>query len=104
MLLIHCPHCGEARPEIEFAYGGEAHVARPLKPAEMDDAAWGRFLFFRANPKGMHAERWRHAHGCQRFFNVLRDTRTDEIAASYLPGAPRPDFEAAAAAPSRPEA
>ena len=31
MLLIPCPYCGE-RPEIEFAYGGEAHIARPRKP------------------------------------------------------------------------
>ena len=29
MLLIDCPYCGMARPEIEFAYGGEAHIARP---------------------------------------------------------------------------
>ena len=28
MLLIHCPYCGE-RPELEFPYGGQAHIARP---------------------------------------------------------------------------
>ena len=33
MLLIHCPYCDEARPEIEFAYGGEAHIARPADPS-----------------------------------------------------------------------
>ena len=27
MLLIHCPYCGP-RPELEFAYAGQAHVAR----------------------------------------------------------------------------
>src|SRR5258708_4524326 len=27
MLLIACPYCGE-RPEIEFSYGGQAHLAR----------------------------------------------------------------------------
>ena len=31
MLLIACPYCGE-RPEIEFTYGGEAHLARPAQP------------------------------------------------------------------------
>ncbi len=31
MLLIHCPYCGE-RPEIEFSYGGQAHLARPAQP------------------------------------------------------------------------
>ena len=32
MLLIACPWCG-ARPENEFRYGGEAHIARPPDPA-----------------------------------------------------------------------
>ena len=32
MLLIPCPYCGTARPEIEFRHGGEAHVARPPIP------------------------------------------------------------------------
>ena len=32
MLLIPCPWCG-ARPENEFRYGGEAHIARPADPA-----------------------------------------------------------------------
>ena len=39
MLLIACPWCGK-RPENEFHYGGEAHIARPLDPASQDDAAW----------------------------------------------------------------
>ncbi|NNM62319.1 MAG: sarcosine oxidase subunit delta, partial [Steroidobacteraceae bacterium] len=28
MLLIPCPYCGK-RPEIEFTYGGQAHLVRP---------------------------------------------------------------------------
>ena len=32
MLLIHCPYCGP-RPELEFSYGGQAHVARPADPS-----------------------------------------------------------------------
>jgi Sarcosine oxidase, delta subunit family len=39
MLLIPCPHCGR-RPEIEFRCGGEAHIARPARPDEVDDAGW----------------------------------------------------------------
>ncbi len=31
MLLIDCPYCGE-RPELEFSYGGQAHLARPAVP------------------------------------------------------------------------
>ena len=90
MLLIHCPHCGP-RPETEFRGGGEAHVARPVDPARLDDAQWAEFLFFRTNPKGLHAERWLHAHGCQRWFNALRDTVSDRILATYRSGEPRPD-------------
>ncbi len=34
----------------------------------------------------MHAERWRHTHGCGRFFNALRDTTTDHFLATYRVG------------------
>jgi sarcosine oxidase, subunit delta len=91
MLLIDCPWCG-SRPEIEFHYGGEAHVERHARPAELSDAAWAAFLYERTNPRGRHAERWQHIHGCRRFFNIVRDTVTDEILASYRPGEPRPDI------------
>ena len=85
MLLIACPWCG-MRPENEFHYGGEAHIARPADPAAVDDAAWADFLYMRSNTKGMHAERWRHIHGCGRFFNCVRDTVSDRISATYKPG------------------
>jgi sarcosine oxidase, subunit delta len=90
VLLIPCPYCGE-RPEIEFRYGGEAHIARPADPAAVSDEAWADFLYFRTNPKGAHAERWCHVHGCGRFFNAIRDTVSDRFLASYKIGAPRPD-------------
>jgi sarcosine oxidase, subunit delta len=89
MLLIPCPYCGE-RPEIEFRYGGEAHIARPADPAAVSDEAWAEFLYVRSNPKGRHAERWYHVHGCGRFFNALRDTVSDKFVASYKGAAPRP--------------
>ncbi len=81
MLLIACPYCGH-RPEIEFTHGGEAHLTRPARPAELDDQAWSDFLYMRANTRGLYAERWRHARGCGRFFNALRDTTTDFFAAT----------------------
>ncbi|EAU40364.1 Sarcosine oxidase, delta subunit, heterotetrameric [Fulvimarina pelagi HTCC2506] len=99
MLLIRCPHCGN-RPEIEFHCGGEAHIARPETPSEMTDQHWAEFLYYRTNPKGMHAERWQHRHGCGRWFNALRDTVTDKFAATYEMGSPRPDL-AATPAPAR---
>jgi sarcosine oxidase subunit delta len=85
MLLIDCPYCGK-RPEIEFTYGGQAHLARPLEPAQLDDRAWAEFLYMRTNTKGVYAERWRHARGCGRFFNALRDTTTDHFLAFYKTG------------------
>ncbi|HRJ69484.1 MAG TPA: sarcosine oxidase subunit delta [Beijerinckiaceae bacterium] len=87
MLLIHCPYCEMERPEIEFRYAGEAHLARPDNP---DDATWAEFLYLRTNPRGMHAERWRHIHGCGRYFNCLRDTVSDRIAETYKAGEARP--------------
>lgn len=89
MLLIPCPFCGP-RSELEFAYAGEAHVIRD--PSRASDDAWADFLYVRTNRKGIHAERWRHAHGCQRFFNALRDTTTDKFLAIYKIGEQRPEL------------
>jgi len=89
MLLIECPYCGE-RPEPEFVYGGQAHVARPARPTQASPEEWVEFLYLRANTRGVHAERWRHTHGCGRFFNALRDTTTDRFLATYRAGEPAP--------------
>ncbi|WP_226628529.1 sarcosine oxidase subunit delta [Alloyangia pacifica] len=94
MLLIHCPYCEETLPEVEFTYAGEAHIARPENPAEMSDEDWQQFLFMRDNVKGDHFERWRHLHGCGRFFNAVRNTITDKFLTTYEAGAPRPDLAA----------
>ncbi|HET8728665.1 MAG TPA: sarcosine oxidase subunit delta, partial [Alphaproteobacteria bacterium] len=34
MFLISCPWCGP-RDQREFKPGGEAHIVRPLQPAEL---------------------------------------------------------------------
>jgi sarcosine oxidase subunit delta len=93
VLLINCPYCGE-RPEPEFVYGGQAHIARPAQPAETPAQDWADFLYRRENVRGVHAERWRHTHGCGRFFNALRDTTTDHFLATYKVDKPRPDTTA----------
>jgi sarcosine oxidase subunit delta len=85
MLVIDCPYCGP-RPELEFAYGGEAHLTRPADPASVGIDDWGAFLYLRKNTRGVHAERWRHVRGCARFFNALRDTTTDRFLATYRTG------------------
>src|ERR1700731_2717330 len=89
MLLIECPYCGK-RPELEFSHAGQAHIARAKNPSEVSVEAWTDFLYMRDNIKGVHAERWRHTHGCSRFFNALRDTTTDHFIATYKAGEPAP--------------
>lgn len=51
MLLIRCPYCEMERPELEFAYAGEAHIARPADPSTLSDEEWRDFLFTRSNPR-----------------------------------------------------
>ncbi len=85
MLLINCPWCGP-RAEIEFSYGGEAHIARPLNPEKLTDDEWADYVFMRTNPKGVHSEQWNHGAGCRRWFNVERDTLSYRIIRSYKPG------------------
>jgi sarcosine oxidase, subunit delta len=93
MFVIRCPWCGE-RDVSDFACGGEAHIARPKNSEAMSDAEWSDYVFQRTNPKGVHAERWNHQAGCRRWFNVLRNTATDDILAIYKIGVVRPDVKA----------
>ena len=89
MLLIPCPYCGE-REESEFHQGGEAHIERPKDPDKLTDEEWADYLFLRDNQKGIFLERWVHRHGCRRWFNVARNTATNEIVAVYKMGTKRP--------------
>lgn len=93
MFLIRCPNCGE-RDLSEFAYGGEAHIGRPTASEGMSDAEWSDFVFLRTNPKGLLAERWNHQAGCRRWFNLLRNTATDDVLAVYRIGEETPAVEA----------
>lgn len=94
MFLIECPHCGEKRDQTEFAYGGEAHRARPEWDPARTDRDWAAFVFMRKNTKGVLAERWNHQAGCRRWFNMLRNTATDDILAVYRIGEPAPEVRA----------
>jgi len=92
MLLIRCPYCNETLPEAEFTYAGQAHIARAPDPSSQTDEEWEAFLFIRDNAKGPHYERWRHFHGCGRFFNAVRDTVSDRFLTTYRAGEARPDL------------
>ncbi|SDH23861.1 sarcosine oxidase subunit delta [Vibrio xiamenensis] len=86
MLLIYCPHCGEFREEEEFSPKGQAHIARPADPDGCSDEEWGKYMYFRSNPRGLHHEMWVHSAGCRKFFNMTRDTQTYEIKEVYKIG------------------
>jgi sarcosine oxidase subunit delta len=97
MLLIACPWCGP-RDGSEFSAGGEAHIHRPDAASEPSDARWADYLFMRTNPKGVHLERWCHAHGCGKWFHVARNTASDEILVVYRMDESPPDRAALASA------
>ena len=75
MLLIECPWCGP-RAEIEFSYGGEGDIARPLETREAHRQGLGRLPVHAQEHAGLHREQWHHAQGCRRWFNAARDTVT----------------------------
>ena len=85
MFIINCPYCGK-RDQAEFSCGGEAHIVRPKNPPDLTDDQWAEYLFFRKNNKGLQFERWCHAFGCRQWFNVARNTTTDEIVKTYHMG------------------
>ena len=93
MLLIECPWCGP-RDEMEFHYGGQAHVPYPADPDALSDPEWARYLFYRENTRGDFAERWVHSTGCRKWFNAIRNTETYEFRAFYRMGDARPDIAA----------
>lgn len=81
MLILTCPYCGVAACETELAPGGPAHLKRA--GPDSDDDAFEAYLFLRENRKGPHLERWRHAHGCGKWFLAARDTVTMEVFGTY---------------------
>jgi sarcosine oxidase, subunit delta len=90
VLLIECPWCGP-RDEVEFRYGGQAHVSYPADPDALSDEEWADYLFMRDNPRGWWKERWLHTAGCRRWFNAVRDTGTYRFAGTYRIGETPPE-------------
>jgi sarcosine oxidase subunit delta len=81
MLILHCPYCDIHADETELTAGGQAHVPRVGPDGTEDD--FEGYLFTRANPKGVHFERWRHAYGCGKWFVAARCTMTLEVFGTY---------------------
>ncbi len=81
MLVLTCPCCGIRCDETELEPGGAAHLERS-GPGSSDEE-FESYLFMRANPAGVHFERWRHAYGCGKWFHVARNTVTMEVYGTY---------------------
>ena len=92
MLLIACPWCGP-RPDVEFSYGGESGIVRPKNPETLSDEQWADYLYMRNNKRGVHLEQWSHSSGCRRWFNMSRDTMSNQIVGIYKIGEPVPQGE-----------
>ena len=90
MLKIHCPYCEKEFPELEFHGEGEAHIVRPENLKDISDNEFETFFFIRENQKGIVFERWRHLHGCGRFFNAVRHSVSDKFIMTYKAGEPKP--------------
>jgi len=56
------------KDETELSAGGEAHIKR-FGPGSSDQD-FEEYLFGRANPKGLHFERWRCSSGCGKWFHA----------------------------------
>jgi sarcosine oxidase subunit delta len=74
-MRIPCPFCGP-RDINEFAYHGDATVARP---APGDVTAMYDYVYLRDNPAGLHREHWYHQAGCHAWLTVTRNVSTHEI-------------------------
>ena len=85
------PRAGGRHVTVSRLFGRrEAHIERSPNLAAVSDEDFERFFFIRSNPKGIIYERWRHIHGCGRFFNAVRDTVTDKFVTTYRAGEPKP--------------
>jgi sarcosine oxidase, subunit delta len=76
VISIPCPHCGP-RNSIEFRHAGDGHP-RP-DPATTTPAEWRAYLYMRQNARGWTRESWYHAAGCRKFFQLERNTDTEEV-------------------------
>ena len=97
MLLIPCPYCGDAAGDRvplwrrgAYRAAARARRARATRHGPTSSTC-------APTRRGVHAERWRHIHGCGRFFNCVRDTVSDRILATYRSASrsPRPRRDAA---------
>ena len=93
--LLTCPNCG-VREVTDFGFGGEV-TSRPAERPEFREL--NTYNYFRRNVAGVQREWWFHRSGCRAWFIAERDTVTNEVKFTALPGADQPGGAAAKAAP-----
>lgn len=81
--LLDCPTCG-TREVTDFAFGGEMRD-RPTNPNSRE---FFHYIYFRRNVAGRQREWWYHRSGCRRWFIAERDTSSNEVFWTALPGGP----------------
>ena len=83
--VLICPNCGP-REVTDFSFGGEVN---PRPTARPDKRELGAYNYFRRNVAGVQREWWSHRSGCGAWFLAERDTRTNEVLLTELPGGER---------------
>jgi heterotetrameric sarcosine oxidase delta subunit len=81
--VLSCPNCG-TREVTDFGYGGEVTRRPASRP---DRRELNAYNYFRRNVAGVQREWWFHRSGCRAWFIAERDTTTNEVKFTALPGA-----------------
>lgn len=82
--VLTCPVCGP-REVTDFRYGGEV-VRRPQAGSTPGPRELNAYNYFRRNVAGVQREWWYHRSGCRSWFQAERDTRTNAVLCTELPG------------------
>ena len=80
--LLTCPNCG-VREVTDFGFGGEVSARPASRPSFRE---LNTYNYFRSNVAGLQREWWFHRSGCRAWFIAERDTRTNEVRFTALPG------------------
>ena len=71
------------REVTDFGAGGEISARPTARPSLRE---LGEYNYFRRNVAGVQREWWFHRSGCRAWFIAERDTRTNEVLLTELPG------------------
>ena len=77
---IPCPNCG-VRDVSEFRFGGE--VRRRPNPDTSSASQWAHYVYARKNECGEQREWWFHRLGCRRWFQAIRNTKTNRLLKTF---------------------